>query len=206
MTKKRTSNSRGPRGPAGPAGPKGRPGERGAHGTKGDQGARGPVGLLGPDAEPTTLIKALDVQVERIYRELTSQMNRMTRLQGQLDEGRSAIREWAACIRDLGFVKGRMTYEATGRRPLSERDHVAVGIHAREFRQAIPLLLERHDDRDAPLENAGYSAPPAPAHSGRPARRPSSSARYHDAYLPAVHLMAPASCRWNRGSIHVAGK
>jgi hypothetical protein len=92
MTKKRTSNSRGPRGPAGPAGPKGRPGERGAHGTKGDQGARGPVGLLGPDAEPKKLIKALDVQVEGIYRELTSQMNRMTRLQGQLDEVRSAIR------------------------------------------------------------------------------------------------------------------
>lgn len=92
MTKKQTPNARGPRGPAGPAGPKGRPGERGPHGAKGEHGTRGPVGLLGPDTEPKKLIKALDVQVEGIYRELTSQMNRMSRLQGQLDEVRSAIR------------------------------------------------------------------------------------------------------------------
>jgi hypothetical protein len=51
--------------------------------------------VLGPEAEPHQLIKALDAQVDGIYRELSAQMNRMTRVQSQLDEVREAIRRLA---------------------------------------------------------------------------------------------------------------
>jgi hypothetical protein len=50
---------------------------------------------LGPNAEPHQLIKALDAQVDGIYRELSAQMNRMTRVQAQLDDVRTAIRRLA---------------------------------------------------------------------------------------------------------------
>jgi hypothetical protein len=82
-TKKGPTGARGPRGPAGPRGPTGPTGAR---------GATGPVGRLGPNANPKELIKALDTQVEGIYRELSLQMQRLTRLQSQLHEVRAAIR------------------------------------------------------------------------------------------------------------------
>jgi len=92
MAKSRVTQTRGLPGPAGPTGPRGMRGERGRQGAKGERGSKGPVGLLGPDAEPSKLIKALDIQVEGIYRELTSQMNKMARVQAQLNEVREAIR------------------------------------------------------------------------------------------------------------------
>jgi hypothetical protein len=67
-------------------------GRRGATGAAGARGAAGPIGALGPDADPRQLIKALDAQVEGIYRELGSQMNRLSTLQAQLGDMRSAIR------------------------------------------------------------------------------------------------------------------
>jgi hypothetical protein len=50
------------------------------------------VGALGPNADPGKLIKALDTQVEGIYRELSVQMSRLTLVHSQLDEVRAAIR------------------------------------------------------------------------------------------------------------------
>jgi hypothetical protein len=97
MAKKNAAarGTRGRTGPAGPAGPPGRIGTRGRRGATGPIGARGaagPVGALGPDADPRRLIKALDAQVEGIYRELTSQMTRLSTVQMQLGEMRAAIR------------------------------------------------------------------------------------------------------------------
>lgn len=92
MAKKRAAGTRGLRGPAGPAGIRGARGERGERGVRGVRGTTGPVGALGEDAEPKALIRALDIQVEGIYRELSSQMGRLSRVQSQLDEVRSAIR------------------------------------------------------------------------------------------------------------------
>jgi hypothetical protein len=98
MAKTKTVGQRGTRGqmgPAGPPGPAGEPGTRGRRGATGAVGARGavgPVGALGPDADPRELIKALDSQVDGIYRELTAQMNRLSSVQSQLGEVRAAIR------------------------------------------------------------------------------------------------------------------
>jgi len=100
--KKRAAGKRGATGPAGPPGKRGatgqagRTGDVGATGRVGPRGAQGPIGVLGPDAEPRQLIKALDAQVDGIYRELTIQMNRMSQVQAQLDDVRTAIRRLAA--------------------------------------------------------------------------------------------------------------
>lgn len=91
-TKKKARGMRGARGPAGPAGARGPRGERGLRGLQGARGAAGPVGALGPDADPKALIKALDVQVDGIYKELSTQMQRLSSVQSQLDEVRAAIR------------------------------------------------------------------------------------------------------------------
>jgi hypothetical protein len=91
MAKQGAAGKRGPRGPAGPSGPRGARGERGKRGTQGLKGI-----ALGPDADPKRLIKALDIQVEGIYRELNTQMHRMTRVQSQLEEVRAAIRHLAS--------------------------------------------------------------------------------------------------------------
>jgi hypothetical protein len=97
MAKGRTGKrgATGRTGPAGPAGPTGAAGKRGATGRVGARGAAGPVGALGPGADPRQLIRALDMQVDGIYRELTAQMNRMASVQSQLAEVRAAIRKLA---------------------------------------------------------------------------------------------------------------
>ena len=86
----------GPPGKQGATGDVGKTGRTGAVGRVGPRGAAGPVGVLGPTAEPHQLIKALDAQVDGIYRELGRQMNRMTHVQSQLEEVRSAIRRLAS--------------------------------------------------------------------------------------------------------------
>lgn len=83
-------------GRSGATGDVGKTGRAGAAGRVGPRGASGPVGVLGPKAEPHQLIKALDAQVDGIYRELGRQMNRMTLVQSQLDEVRGAIRRLAS--------------------------------------------------------------------------------------------------------------
>src|SRR5687768_10813593 len=90
----------GARGLTGPPGPPGPTGERGATGHTGPRGAtgpraKGPLGALTSDADTRQLISALDAQVEGIYKEMSIQMNRMSRVQSQLDDVRSAIRRLA---------------------------------------------------------------------------------------------------------------
>ena len=100
--RKRATGKRGAMGPAGPPGKRGATGEAGraghvgATGRVGPRGAPGPIGVLGPDTDPRQLIKALDAQVDGIYRELSIQMNRMSHVQAQLDDVRTAIRRLAA--------------------------------------------------------------------------------------------------------------
>lgn len=79
----------------GPTGPPGPAGARGVTGRIGARGATGAVGVLSPGADPRQLIRALDMQVDGIYKELTAQMNRMTLVQSQLAEVRAAIRRLA---------------------------------------------------------------------------------------------------------------
>jgi hypothetical protein len=101
-TKKGAGRTRWLRGPAGPAGPRGERGVRGLTGLTGRTGAKGtsgPAGALGPDADPKKLIKILDAQIDGIYRELTTQMNRLTAVQAQLEEMRAAIRRLAGSTR-----------------------------------------------------------------------------------------------------------
>ncbi len=100
MAAKSTVGKRGATGPPGPPGERGATGHVGATGEVGPRGAtgargKGPLGVLGTDADANRLIKALDTQVEGIYRELTRQMNRMTVVQSQLEEVRTAIRRLA---------------------------------------------------------------------------------------------------------------
>ena len=83
---------RGATGRTGPPGPAGPAGARGATGRVGARGAVGPVGALGPGTDPRQLIRALDMQVDGIYRELSAQMTRMASMQAQLAEVRAAIR------------------------------------------------------------------------------------------------------------------
>ena len=105
MANPKTAVNRGSRGRTGPAGPAGPPGEigtrgrSGATGPVGARGAKGPVGALGPDADPRQLIKALDSQVEGIYRELSAQMNRLSTVQAQLGDMRAAIRRLGGGIK-----------------------------------------------------------------------------------------------------------
>lgn len=91
----------GTRGPMGPPGPPGERGPTGPSGRRGAKGARGPNAVLAPDADARDLIKALDSQVDGIYKELTLQMNRMARIQSQLEDVRAAIRRLAAAPENL---------------------------------------------------------------------------------------------------------
>ena len=94
MARKTSAGKRGPMGPPGP------PGQRGPTGSVGPRGPKGkaPLGVLRPGADSKHLFKALDAQVDGIYRELTRQMNRMSQLQSQLEEVRLAIRRLAGPI------------------------------------------------------------------------------------------------------------
>jgi hypothetical protein len=45
-------------------------------------------------------VKALDAELHGIYRELSAHMTHLTRIQGQLDEMRKAIKRLGASIKD----------------------------------------------------------------------------------------------------------
>jgi hypothetical protein len=87
----------GPPGSAGSAGKQGRIGKSGRAGATGRSGARGPVGAKGSDSpggkSRRRLLVSVDRHIENIYGELTAQMQRMGKLQQQVDELRAKIRQ-----------------------------------------------------------------------------------------------------------------
>lgn len=90
---------KGQQGLRGPAGPMGQTGGRGERGLRGARGARGPSGTLGPEVDTRTLVKALDAELEGIYRELTAQIRRLAAFQQQLEDVRMAIRRLGGTVR-----------------------------------------------------------------------------------------------------------
>lgn len=80
--------NQGPRGLRGIPGP---PGPRGAAGATGHSGARGPKGAKGSTRPATSserqrLLVSVERHIENIYGELTVQMQRMAKLQEQVEE------------------------------------------------------------------------------------------------------------------------
>jgi len=73
-------------------------GKTGRVGAAGEAGPRGAKGSAGSDPAPSQkrrkqFIASVDRHIENIYSELTVQMNRMARLQVQVDELREKIRK-----------------------------------------------------------------------------------------------------------------
>ena len=88
------------RGPAGPAGQIGGRGARGLRGLTGARGARGLRGALGPgDIDTKKLVKAVDGELEGIYRELSMQIRRMSTVQEHIEDLRIAIRRLGGTVR-----------------------------------------------------------------------------------------------------------
>jgi len=87
----------GPPGSVGSAGEQGPIGKSGPAGATGRSGARGPVGAKGSDKpvdkNRRRLLVSVDRHIENIYGELTAQMQRMAKLQRQVDELRAKIRQ-----------------------------------------------------------------------------------------------------------------
>lgn len=101
MAPTKKTGKRGPIGRRGPAGPAGRPGLRGVTGARGPAGARGKIGATGAAGlDSRTMIKALDAEVDGLYRQLNDHLHHMKRVQSQLEEMRQAIRKLGASIKD----------------------------------------------------------------------------------------------------------
>lgn len=89
----------GPRGSAGSDGHQGPAGKVGPVGAVGRSGARGPKGAKGlTRADPGAtgrrrLILAVERHIENIYAELTVQMQRMAKIQAQVDDLRAKLRK-----------------------------------------------------------------------------------------------------------------
>lgn len=92
---KLTQGARGQRGIPGPPGPRG---SAGATGHSGARGAKGAKGARGPKTRPPglkgrqRLLLSVERHIENIYGELTVQMQRLAKLQAQVDELRAKIR------------------------------------------------------------------------------------------------------------------
>jgi hypothetical protein len=88
----------GPRGSDGSVGDQGATGKSGPAGAKGQSGARGPTGAKGPATRNPSvkgrrqLLLSVERHIENIYGELTAQMQRMAKLQQQVDELRAKLR------------------------------------------------------------------------------------------------------------------
>jgi hypothetical protein len=70
-------------------------GPRGAKGSKGSKGSTGAKGAKASGVSGTSrrrLIAAVDRHIENIYGELTLQMNRLAKLQSQVDDLRDKVR------------------------------------------------------------------------------------------------------------------
>ena len=109
--KQRRSTPRGRRGLPGPPGPAGKAGSEGVKGDTGQRGLEGPRGLtgsagamgaVGPSGRVGSMkdvakqLTYLDRSIENIYNEMGNHINRMTRLQLELDIMRETVRNLAA--------------------------------------------------------------------------------------------------------------
>ena len=82
----------GPPGPRGPSGPVGKTGPTGHRGIAGRRGAKAKA----PSAKSRKrIVKAVDKHIENIYRELDTQLTRLSKIQVQVDELREKIRQIA---------------------------------------------------------------------------------------------------------------
>jgi len=107
--KRRTASvvRRGLPGPAGPPGQTGQQGVKGETGARGLEGPRGQIGLTGPSGSSGALgpvgrtgnlediakqVAYIDRSIESIYKELGAQIERMTKLQRDLDALRAIVR------------------------------------------------------------------------------------------------------------------
>ena len=104
-TKKASRGQRGIPGPPGPAGPEGSKGDtgrrgiegpRGRTGLSGESGAVGPAGKAGSLKDLARQIAYVDRSIENIYNEMSTHIDRMTRLQRELDTLREVVRGLAA--------------------------------------------------------------------------------------------------------------
>lgn len=89
----------GPRGSVGSAGDQGPAGKAGRAGEKGHSGARGPKGATGSTTRPPIVkgrrrvLASVERHIENIYGELTVQMQRLAKLQAQVDELRAKLKQ-----------------------------------------------------------------------------------------------------------------
>ena len=105
---KQQKGPRGPRGIPGPAGPRGSAGsvgDQGPTGKSGPAGATGPSGARGATGAKGSatrgagvkgrrrLLLSVERHIENIYGELTAQMQRIAKLQAQVDELRATLRK-----------------------------------------------------------------------------------------------------------------
>jgi len=111
MAKNHRIGAHGPQGIPGPPGPAGPPGPKGATGARGKVGQRGRIGMRGlrggkgtagakgaTGKEPPQrkkLIKVVQVQIDRIDRELQIQMTRMAQIQADVDQLRANLKKLA---------------------------------------------------------------------------------------------------------------
>lgn len=96
---KQQQGRRGKRGVRGPAGPAGKAGKGGHAGATGHMGARGQKGATGSTTRPPIvkgrrrLLASVERHIENIYGELTVQMQRLAKLQAQIDELRAKLKQ-----------------------------------------------------------------------------------------------------------------
>ena len=101
-TSAKQQGPRGERGRPGPAGPRGKPGATGATGKTGGTGLRGRVGSMGltgktgpagilTPSDRREILSVVEGQVQEVHRELSVQIKRTERLQGELDELRANL-------------------------------------------------------------------------------------------------------------------
>jgi hypothetical protein len=95
MVNGKARGNRGIPGPPGPAGPKGETGATGERGATGPRGEAGNRGSGSGSTSPSTLqlLNEIERTIEDIYKELDTQMKRMSQIQQQLDELRAKIRQ-----------------------------------------------------------------------------------------------------------------
>jgi hypothetical protein len=92
----------GPPGPAGKAGAKGLKGDTGRRGVEGPRGLTGSAGAVGPAARVGNIqdvarqLSYVDRSIDNIYNEMGTHIERMTRLQRELDILRERVRNLAA--------------------------------------------------------------------------------------------------------------
>jgi hypothetical protein len=91
----------GPPGPAGPEGLRGEVGQRGNEGPRGLTGSAGAIGAVGPAGKVGSIkdvakqLAYVDRSIDNIYNEMGTHIERLTRLQRELDTLRETVRNLA---------------------------------------------------------------------------------------------------------------